>query len=84
MILKALGDGERSVGDIAKEVGIPDYTVSQHLRIMKDRGAVRARKEGRMVYYRVASQKFIEGASLIREGLLDVIEETSQLIGKGD
>ena len=27
MILKSLGDGEKSVGDIAKEVGIPDYTV---------------------------------------------------------
>jgi hypothetical protein len=47
----------------------PCRSRSQHLRIMRDRGAVALRREGQKVYYRVANPKFIEGYKLIREGI---------------
>ncbi|HEX9745134.1 MAG TPA: metalloregulator ArsR/SmtB family transcription factor [bacterium] len=75
MIMKCLFDGEKTVGAIATEIGMPDYNISQHLRIMKDRGAVRQRKEGREVYYRCANPKFIEACKMIRDGLIETYAE---------
>jgi hypothetical protein len=38
---------------------------------MRDRGAVNSRREGHAVYYRIANPKFVKGAQLIREGVLE-------------
>jgi len=70
-ILHAIGDGEKCVGDLAAEVGIAVYNVSQHLRVLKERGLVVGRKEGQTVYYRVTNQKFIQACALIRQALVE-------------
>jgi predicted ArsR family transcriptional regulator len=44
-ILHAIGDGEKCVGDLAAEIGISVHNVSQHLRVLKERGLVTSRKE---------------------------------------
>ncbi len=68
-IMWLLKDGELSVGDISDALGIPITNVSQHLRIMRDQGAVLSRRDGRNVYYRLSNRKFIEGSALIHEGI---------------
>jgi len=40
-----------NVSELALELGIPQPTVSHHLRILKDAGIVRSRKLHRDVYY---------------------------------
>ncbi len=47
--------GEMNVGDISKELDFLQPTTSQHLRILKEAGALKARKEGQQVYYYVSS-----------------------------
>ena len=68
-IMWFLRDGEHRVNDIAEHLGVTQHNVSQHLRLMRDRGALIARREGNAVFYRVANPKFLQGARLIREGL---------------
>ena len=70
-ILHAIGDGEKCVGDLAAEIGISVHNVSQHLRVLKERGLVTSRKEAQTVYYRVTNQKFIQACALIREALVE-------------
>jgi ArsR family transcriptional regulator, virulence genes transcriptional regulator len=70
-ILYALKDGEKCVGDIASDVGISVHNVSQHLRILRQRLLVRARKEGQTVYYSVTNPKFVQACGLIREALIE-------------
>lgn len=70
-ILHAIGDGERCVSDLAADAGISVHNVSQHLRVLKERGLVASRKEGQTVYYRVTNMKFIEACALIREALVE-------------
>ncbi len=70
-ILWCLMNVERSVGEIAKQFSLSMSNVSQHLRIMRDLGAVVARRDGRYVYYTLANKKFVMGSVLIREGLKD-------------
>jgi DNA-binding transcriptional ArsR family regulator len=42
---------ELCVSDIVDEVGLSQPTISHHLSILKNAGLVKARKEGKLVYY---------------------------------
>jgi DNA-binding transcriptional ArsR family regulator len=50
-ILEYLASGERPVGDIVVTLRLEQPSVSKHLRVLKDVGLVRARREGRHMLY---------------------------------
>jgi DNA-binding transcriptional ArsR family regulator len=77
-IMYMLKDGERCVGDIAGELGIAVHNVSQHLRILRQRSLVHARKEGQTVYYSITNPKFVQACALIREALLEEHQAAGQ------
>jgi DNA-binding transcriptional ArsR family regulator len=52
-ILRALMEGEKSVGQVVTETGRGQANISKHLKLMADSGLVRRRKEGLQVYYRL-------------------------------
>ena len=45
---------EKPVGELAEACNIPSHTASEHLRLLKDRGLLKSRREGRKVFYVVA------------------------------
>lgn len=51
-ILSFLALDERPVGDIVDALGIEQPSVSKHLRVLKDVGLVRVRRDGRQMFYR--------------------------------
>lgn len=55
MILWALIDGEKSVGEIAETVNASLQSTSQHLRIMRQTKILESRRKGQMVYYHIAN-----------------------------
>jgi len=52
-ILSYLALQERPVGDIVASLGLEQPSVSKHLRVLRDVGLVRARRDGRQMLYRV-------------------------------
>jgi DNA-binding transcriptional ArsR family regulator len=52
-ILNYLALQERPVGDIVAALKLEQPSVSKHLRVLKDVGLVRARRDGRQMLYRV-------------------------------
>lgn len=54
-ILCELATGEQSVGEIARELGIRDTVVSQHLALLRREGIVGNRRDAQTIYYRVES-----------------------------
>ncbi len=68
-IFCALQREEKTVTEIAAEAGVSITNASQHLRLMRDRGAVLAEKRAQSVYYRIADPRFVQAAVLIREAL---------------
>lgn len=50
-ILDAVADGALCVCDLAALVGQSESSVSHHLRLLRTMRLVRARRDGRMVYY---------------------------------
>jgi DNA-binding transcriptional ArsR family regulator len=59
-ILHAICQSERSVSAIAEGTGATQTNVSRHLGLMLSAGVVSRRREGNVVYYRVANPEFVE------------------------
>jgi DNA-binding transcriptional ArsR family regulator len=45
--------GEYTVGELADACDIQSHMASEHLRLMKDRGLLASRRDGRRTYYHV-------------------------------
>ncbi len=69
-IVAALAEGEMNVGALAQRIGISESAVSHHLRGLRQLRLVRARKEGRQVYYRLDDDHIED---LYRRGLDHVL-----------
>lgn len=65
-LLWHLLDGERSVGDLALDIGKAAPAVSQHLAKLRMARLVRTRRDGTTVYYRVENDHI---ARLIRDAI---------------
>lgn len=53
-LIEALAQGERSVDALAKACGIPMANTSHHLQVLKECGLLVSRREGLLVFYRLA------------------------------
>lgn len=53
-LVEILGQGERSVEDMANACGLPVANTSHHLQVLRDGGLVRSRKAGLHVFYRLS------------------------------
>lgn len=51
-ILDFLAPDERPVSDVVKAFGLAQPSISKHLRVLRDVGLVRARRDGRQILYR--------------------------------
>ncbi len=71
LLLYALADGPRRVTDLAEALGVPQPTVSHHLKILRERGLVTADQEGTAVYYALADERVIRALDLLRDVLRD-------------
>ncbi|GBC69531.1 putative HTH-type transcriptional regulator [archaeon HR01] len=72
-ILHLLSDGEKTVGEISRMLGIPQANISQHLGYMRRAGVVKARRVGSTVYYSVADSRISEACGLISQVVADRI-----------
>lgn len=57
LLLCALMEGERNVGDLEKALGLGQAYVSQQLARLRSEGLVSARRDGRIVYYSLADSR---------------------------
>src|SRR5204863_4431377 len=59
-ILGLLADSERSVGELEKQLRLPQPTVSKHLRVLRDAGFVEARVDAQRRLYRLRPEPLRE------------------------
>jgi DNA-binding transcriptional ArsR family regulator len=57
MILCSLVEGERSVGDLVRRLGLTQSNLSRHLAMLREEGLVATRRDGTVIYYRVGSER---------------------------
>ena len=56
VILCQIAEGERSVGDLARAVGLSQSSVSQHLAVLRAQAVVSSRRVSQTVLYSLASK----------------------------
>ena len=57
VLCKLVECGELSVGALAREVGLSQSALSQHLSRMREEGLVAFRRDGQTLFYRVADAR---------------------------
>src|SRR5262245_13977236 len=78
-IVDLLAQGERSVEEIAGEIGHSAANTSQHLQVLARAGLVRSRRQGTRVIYRLASAEVAELWASIRGVAIRHLAEVSVL-----
>ncbi|KMS59002.1 transcriptional regulator [Sphingobium baderi LL03] len=57
VLCKLVEHGEMTVGDLAREVGLSQSALSQHLARMREEGLVAFRRESQTLWYRIADPR---------------------------
>lgn len=70
-ILSALGSGELCVCDISTAVGMTSSAVSHQLKILKNAGLVKYRRDGKTVFYSLADDHV---NTILNQGLTHINE----------
>ena len=67
----ALQDGEKTVSELAEAAEVTMQNVSQHLRVMRDKGAITMRRDGQNVFCSILDDRYVQAARLVRDALTD-------------
>jgi rhodanese-related sulfurtransferase len=78
-IVDVLAQGERSVEEVAVEVGQSVAATSHHLRLLARAGLARSRREGSRVFYRLASERVAELWAAVRNVAAQHVAEVTVL-----
>jgi DNA-binding transcriptional ArsR family regulator len=80
-IVHLLRSGSLNVNDIASAVDQHQATVSRNLTVLRNAGIVVTRRDGNNVLYQVANPKLVDVCDLMREVLIEQIDERSKIFG---
>ena len=80
LIVAALRDGEKSVGDLGQLIGARQANVSQHLALMRHLGLVETRRADGNVLYRLADPRIAEAVELLRAVQADLQSRRSSAL----
>jgi ArsR family transcriptional regulator len=81
-IINELQEGEITVGALAKKLVIRQAHLSQHLAVLRQRGVVKARRDGPNIYYGISNPKIVKACSLIREVLFEQLQKDQQIMAE--
>jgi DNA-binding transcriptional ArsR family regulator len=59
VVLCQLSEGERSVGELERAVGLSQSGISQHLAVLRRGHVVASRRDGQTVFYSLASSEVV-------------------------
>jgi ArsR family transcriptional regulator len=79
-VLSTLRDKEMNASELIDKTGLSKANLSQHMSILKSKGVVVSRREGVNIYYRISSPKIIQACDLMREVLLEQLQEKGKMV----
>jgi|SRR3989338_1400179 len=78
-ILHLLRYDELSVSGLIEKSKLSQANISQHLAIMKAKGVVVSRREGKNMYYKLANPKIVRAFDIIRDSLIEKMKKESAI-----
>lgn len=79
-ILYALHEREMTVSELAMATGIFQANLSQHLAILRSKGVLNTRRNGKFISYKVANPKIIKAFDLITEAMEEILKTQTQAV----
>ncbi|HDZ88247.1 MAG TPA: ArsR family transcriptional regulator [Nitrospirae bacterium] len=79
-IIETLGDGEKCVGELVDILGVSKASISQHINIMRNANVLKSRRDRNNVYYSITNRKIIMAYTIIKEILLESLEDRYRLL----
>ena len=80
LILYTLAKSPSNVGNLAETMNLPQPTISRHLKQLRERGLVVAKRDGLFVFYRIADIRIIEALDLLRSVLSERLTYRASLV----
>ena len=79
-LINELRGKEMNVTDLSRRLDITPTNLSQHLAMMKERRILVSRKEGNVVYYRIANPRLLTIFDMMRQMLFEQIAQDAELV----
>jgi ArsR family transcriptional regulator len=79
LLLYSLATNPCTVTELTELTELPQPTVSRHLRILRERGMVTAKRNGQSVFYDLADRRIIKALDLMRAVMADNLHSRGQL-----
>ena len=80
LILYTLNQSPCNVSDLANETGLPQPSVSRHLRVLRESGLVTGMREGHSVIYQLTDERVIEALDILRSVLAASLKKQGELV----
>lgn len=79
-ILYALDERPRHVNDLVADLGLPQPTVSRHLRVLRQQSLVLTEREGTWATYRLADRRIIQVLDTMRQVMFDALKRKTAVL----
>ena len=80
LILYELDERPRAVNELAADLNVNQPTISRHLKVLRDRGLVKADRQGTTMLYGLTDHRLIEALDLLRAVMRDRLVQRASLI----
>jgi len=80
MIIYLVAERPYNVTELTDLLNVSQPTVSHHLRILRDRGIVEARRECTTIYYTLGDPRIIQALELLRYFVVDKLEQDANVV----
>ena len=80
IIIDELRHGEKTVGELALALEIPQAVTSRHLAILRERGVVKFRRENNNVFYQLSNPRICEACDIVHQVLLEEMEKNKAAV----
>jgi len=82
LMLYALNEKPRNVTELTHELGLNQSTTSRQLKVLRERGLVRAVRAGTTITYQLSDQRLIQALDLLRSVMRDRLTQRASLVNE--
>ena len=81
-ILYALNENPLNVTELTNELGVPQPTISRHLKVLRERGLVYTERQGTVITYHLVDQRVIQAMDLLRSAMRDRMAQRASILNE--
>jgi ArsR family transcriptional regulator len=82
LILYALNEQSLNVTELTNELGLPQPTISRHLKVLRERGLVITERQGTVITYYLADRRVTQAMDLLRSAMRDRLTQRAYIVNE--